>query len=111
MSKGSALLSLVSAIGASLCCIAPVLALLSGASGIASRLVWIEPARPYLICLAVLLLAFAWYQKLRVRQKDNCGCAVPKKRSFLPSTLFLGLMTGISVLVLTFPLYARVFYP
>ena len=41
----------LSAVAASLCCITPVLALISGASGVASTFSWMEPARPYLVCL------------------------------------------------------------
>lgn len=110
MSKGSALLSLLSSIGASLCCITPLLTLISGVSGMASYVTWVEPARPYLIGLTVSLLAVAWYQKLRPRQKEDCGCEVPKKSPFLQSALFLGLMTMFTVLFLSFPLYARIFY-
>ena len=36
----------LSAIAASLCCIAPVIALLAGGSSIAASFSWIEPARP-----------------------------------------------------------------
>ena len=111
MPNGSAILSLVSSIGASMCCLTPVLTVVSGASGIASYAAWMEPARPYLIGQTICLLPFAWYQKLKPKQKDNCSCEVPKKSKFLQSNIFLGLMTAITVLVLTFPLYARIFYP
>src|SRR5690625_7732599 len=57
----------LSAVAASLCCITPVLALISGASGVASTFSWMEPARPYLIGITVLVLGFAWYQKLKPR--------------------------------------------
>lgn len=43
----------LSAVAASLCCITPVLALISGASGVASTFSWMEPARPYLIGITV----------------------------------------------------------
>ena len=50
---------LLTAITASLCCITPVLALIAGTSGIASTFSWIEPFRPYLIGLTILVLGFA----------------------------------------------------
>jgi hypothetical protein len=56
---------LLAAITASLCCITPVLALIAGTSGIASTFSWIEPFRPYLIGLTILVLGFACYQKLK----------------------------------------------
>ncbi len=61
--------SIIAAIGASLCCITPVLALISGVSGIASTFSWLEPLRPYLIGITVLVLAFAWYQKLKPKKE------------------------------------------
>ena len=55
--------SILSAVAASLCCITPVLALISGASGVASTFSWLEPFRPYLLGITIFVLAFAWYQK------------------------------------------------
>ncbi len=60
---------LLSAIAASLCCITPVLALIAGSSGIAASFSWIEPARPYLITVAIAALGFAWYQKLKPQSR------------------------------------------
>ncbi|PZX67881.1 hypothetical protein LY54_00620, partial [Salegentibacter mishustinae] len=39
---------LLTAAAASLCCITPILALISGSAGIASSFSWMEPFRPYL---------------------------------------------------------------
>lgn len=65
---------LLTATAASLCCITPVLALLGGASGLASSFSWIEPFRPYLIGLTVLVFALAWYQKLKPQKQVDCDC-------------------------------------
>ena len=110
MSQKAAGLSLLSSIGASLCCLTPLLTLVSGASGIASRFSWIEPTRPYFIGLSVCLLAFAWYQKLRTQTVDNCGCAVVENKKFRSSFGFLVALTLITLLTLTFPFYAPLFY-
>ena len=56
---------LLTAIAASLCCITPVLALIAGTSGLASTFSWLEPFRPYFIGLTILVLVFAWFQKLK----------------------------------------------
>lgn len=109
MSKRAATISLVSSICASLCCLAPILALFSGASSVAARFSWLEPARPYLIGLSVFCLSFAWYQVLRTQKADNCGCDTPKKSSLLQSKLFLSLVTVCAVLFLTFPSYSKLF--
>lgn len=105
--------SILSAIAASLCCITPVIALLAGSSSIAANFSWIEPARPYLIGLSIAVLAFAWYLKLKPAKSNDieCNCETTKKTSFLKSKTFLGIVTVFAILMMTFPLYAKVFYP
>lgn len=101
------------AIAASLCCITPVIALLSGGSSIAANFSWIEPARPYLIGLSIAVLAFAWYLKLKPAKTNDmdCNCETTKKPSFLQSKTFLGIVTVFAALMMTFPLYAKMVYP
>lgn len=101
------------AIAASLCCITPVIALLAGSSSIAANFSWIEPARPYLIGLSIAVLAFAWYLKLKPAKTNDidCICETTKKASFLQSKTFLAVVTVFALLMLTFPLYAKMFYP
>ena len=104
---------LLSAFAASLCCITPVMALLAGSSSIAANFSWIEPARPYLIGLSIAVLAFAWYQKLKPAKTNDmdCNCETTKKASFLQTNFFLGIVTLFAILMMTFPLYAQLFYP
>lgn len=103
--------ALLTATAASLCCITPVLALISGASGIASAFLWIEPYRPYLSGITVVALGLAWYQKLKPRKADiDCACEEDKP-SFWQSKTFLGMVTALAILLLTFPKYAHIFYP
>ncbi len=104
--------TLLSAIAASLCCITPVIALIAGSSSIAANFSWIEPARPYLITLSVVVLAFAWYLKLNSVKTNNndCNCEVTKKPSFWQSNAFLGIITVVSGLLIAFPSYAKIFY-
>lgn len=103
----------LSAIAASLCCITPVIALLAGSSSIAANFSWIEPARPYLIGLSIAVLAFAWYGKLKPTKTNDmdCNCETTKKASFLQSKTFLSIVTIFAILMMTFPLYAKVFFP
>ena len=110
----------LSAVAASLCCITPVLALISGASGVASTFSWMEPARPYLIGITVLVLGFAWYQKLKPRTAEEiqCDCETTRsagdeeeKKPFMQTKTFLGIVTVFAVLLLAFPKYADIFYP
>lgn len=102
---------LLTAAAASLCCITPVLALISGTSGIASTFSWMEPYRPYLIGLTIAVLAFAWYQKLKPKKADiDCVCEVDKP-SFWQGKTFLGIVTVLAVALMAFPKYSHIFYP
>lgn len=110
-SKGFLGIGVLSAIGASLCCITPVLALISGTTGFASTFSWLEPFRPYLIGITVLILGFVWYQKLKPKNKIDCDCETDEKPKFTQSKTFLGLITGFAILMLVFPYYGKIFYP
>ncbi|MDH3650826.1 MAG: mercuric transporter MerT family protein, partial [Saprospiraceae bacterium] len=61
----SIVIGLVTAMASSLCCIAPLIAILAGSSSLASSFAWIDPWRPWLIGLTVVALSHAWYQQLR----------------------------------------------
>jgi copper chaperone CopZ len=102
---------LLTATVASLCCITPVLALFSGATGIASTFSWLEPYRPYLIGLTIAVLGFAWYQKLKPKKTDiDCECE-EEKPSFWQGKTFLGIVTVLALLLMAFPRYSHIFYP
>jgi copper chaperone CopZ len=102
---------LLTATAASLCCITPVLAFFGGANGLASSFSWIEPFRPYLIGLTVLVFALAWYQKLKPQKQVDCNCETDNKKSFLHSTAFLGIVTVVAGLLIAFPYYSAALYP
>ena len=101
---------LLTAIAASLCCITPVLALVAGTSGLASTFSWLEPYRPYLIGLTILVLGFAWYQKLKPKKQIDCNCESEEKPKFIQSKMFLGIVTAFAIVMLAFPYYAHIFY-
>lgn len=103
--------SIITAFLSSLCCITPLLALVAGSSGMASAFSWLEPVRPYLVGLTVAVLGCAWYQKLKPQKQVTCDCEAGGRKSFWQSALFLGLVTIVSGLLITFPYYARIFYP
>lgn len=104
-------ISLITAIAASLCCITPVLALIAGTTGIASTFSWLEPFRPYLIALTILVLAIAWFQKLKPKKQEiDCACE-DEKPKFLTTKKFLLLITLFAGVMLAFPYYTQVFYP
>ena len=101
------------AISASLCCITPVLALISGVSGIAATFSWLEPARSFLIGITISVLGFAWFQKLKPGKRADvlCACDEDRQPSLIKSKTFLGVITISTLLLTTFPNYAHIFYP
>lgn len=100
---------LLSAFAASLCCITPLLSLVTGIFGMASSFSWVEPARPYLIGITIIVLAFAWYQQLskKSKEEENCQC---EPTSFMKSKKALLFITLFSGLLLAFPYYASALY-
>lgn len=102
-------LGLLTAVAASMCCIAPLVALIAGTSGAASTMSWLEPARPYLIGFTVITLGFAWYQKLMPQKEVDC-CAPKEKQKFIQTKLFLGMVTAFAIVMLALPYYSHVFY-
>jgi mercuric ion transport protein len=102
-------LSILTALAGSLCCIMPVLAIVAGTSSFAANLSWLTPARPFFIGATVLILGFAWFQKLKPQPVDACGCAVEQKTPFMQTKSFLSLLTVVSIALLAFPNYAHLF--
>jgi copper chaperone CopZ/F0F1-type ATP synthase membrane subunit c/vacuolar-type H+-ATPase subunit K len=102
---------LMTGLAASMCCITPVLAVISGTSGIASTFSWLEPFRSYFIGLTILVLGFAWYQKLKPQKKNDCKCETEEKPKYIQSKIFLGIITAFTIVMLAFPYYSGVFYP
>lgn len=68
------LTGIIASLGASLCCITPVLAVLAGSAGLASTFSWLDPFRPYFIGLTVLVLAYVWWEKLKPKEEISCEC-------------------------------------
>ena len=100
------LTGILAAVGASLCCITPVLAVLAGSTGFASTFTWMEPFRPYLIVLTIVVLAYAWWDKLKPKKADiSCACDedAEGKVSFWYSKTFLLFVTLFSAVMLSFP--------
>lgn len=107
--SGLVSVGLLSAFAASLCCITPVIALITGTFGMVSSFSWVESARPYLIGITVIVLGFAWYQQLsrKSRKEENCGC---ERNPFMKSKKALLIITLFSGLLLAFPYYASALY-
>lgn len=104
--KASVLLTVLTSASASLCCIVPILGVIGGSSSLVSTVSWLEPFRPFFIGGTILLLGFAWYSSFKPGAKDDCGCE-PEKKSFFQSRKFLGAVTVLSLLLLSFPSYSK----
>lgn len=102
---------MAAAVLASLCCIAPLLAVVGGATGAIAAFGWVEPFRPYLIGVTAALLAGAWYQRLRKpKAAVDCGCDEDEQPVFWKKKAFLLVVTVLAMLFLAFPYYADAFY-
>jgi mercuric ion transport protein len=102
-------LSLLTAFASSLCCIAPILAIVAGTSSLTANFAWIEPFRPYFMVATVGILGLAWYQKL-TSKPAVADCCVPKngsKNGFLQSTKFLGIVTFFALFLTAFPYFSN----
>ena len=108
--------AIVTAVLASLCCITPVLAVLGGLSGIATTFSFLEPLRPFFIAFTAIVLGYALYKAYKPKKQNDIDCAceidgAENKKSFINSKAFLWMITGISVLLITFPYYSKAFFP
>jgi len=101
----------ITAVMASLCCVAPLLALITGVGTLATAFSWVEPLRPYLMVASVTVLGWAWYQKLKKQPEDACGCDPEIQQNFLQTKAFLAIVTLFSALMLLFPYYSAQLYP
>jgi len=99
------------AVAASLCCIAPVLAILGGIGGIASTFSWLEPLRPYLMGVSAIALGAAFYQAYKPKKEIECDCESDVKPKFINSKKFLWIVLVVSVVLFSFPYYSGVFFP
>jgi len=93
--------ALAATIAASLCCVTPILAVLAGSSTLASSFSWLAPYHNYLVAFTILVLLYAWYDKLKPVKELDCAC--DEKESFFSSKTFLAIVTLFAVVMLSFP--------
>lgn len=109
-SKKAVFTGVIAALAASSCCIPPVIATIAGIGGAAGTLSWMEPLRPYLIGLAILAIGYAWYNHLKPKTADDCGCKTDDKPKFYQTKGFLVGITLFAVISIAFPYYSGIFY-
>ena len=110
-SRKAMLGAVIATIGASLCCVAPLVLVMMGIGGAwIAYLTALEPYRPFFIGLALLFLGMAFYRLYIAPKKCKPGdvCALPATRRnqriiFWIATVILGSL-------LAFPYYGQVFF-
>lgn len=105
------LASALAAVGASICCVVPLVLVMLGIGGAwVSTLTQLEPIRPLFVLLALGLMAAAWrklYRTARVCEPNN-PCADPRIR---PRQRLIFWLVSVPLLgLLAFPWYAHWFY-
>lgn len=101
MSNKKIITALGATIAASLCCVTPILAVLAGSSTLASSFSWLAPYHNYLVAFTILVLLYAWYDKLKPTKELDCAC--DEKESFFSGKTFLAIVTLFAVVMLSFP--------
>jgi len=109
--RGTLVAGVFAALGASACCAGPLILLLLGVGGgWASHLIAFEPYSPYLTALTVLFLGAAFYNLYLRRRVCAPGDACAADRVIRNQRIMFWLVTLPVLLLLTFPLYAPLFY-
>lgn len=103
--------SALAAVGASLCCVAPLVLVTLGLGGAwLSMLTRFEPARPVFIVLALGLLALAWRRLYRQPAACEPGRACADVAVVRRQRLIYWVVAVPLLLLLAFPWYASIFY-
>jgi mercuric ion transport protein len=108
---GSVLAGAVAAIGASACCAGPLLLVVLGVGGAwGSRLVALEPLQPFFVAAALTFFGFAFHRLYRRQEACAPGevCAIPAVRR--RQRVIFWLVSAFAVVLMSFPLYAPLFY-
>lgn len=96
--------TLVAAVGASLCCIVPIAAVLLGV-GSAALGMQLMPIRPYLLGLTVVFLGTAFYQVYKPNRQECApdeSCAVPAGQRRQLTMVWLFAIVAVAVAALPY---------
>lgn len=109
--KRSLIASALAAIGASLCCVAPLVLLALGIGGTwVGSLTAMEPLRPLFIGLTLLFLGLAWGQLYRVPPLCAPGTPCADPRTLTRQRLVFWVVAGLLLGLLALPWLAPLFY-
>jgi mercuric ion transport protein len=111
--RGNGLLiaGILSAIGASVCCVGPLVLLALGVSGAwIGSLTALEPYRPIFIGLTLLFLGFAFYRLYLARTVCSPESACANPRTLKRQRLAFWIVTGLVLGLIAIPWVAPLFY-
>jgi mercuric ion transport protein len=109
--KGSLAAGIIAAIGASVCCVGPLLLLALGIGGAwIGNLTALEPYRPIFIGLTLLFLGLTYRQLYLVPQPCMAGATCPDPRARKRQRLIFWLVGVLLLGLLAVPWVAPLFY-
>lgn len=109
--KGSLVAGALAAIGASICCVGPLVLLLMGIGGAwVANLTALEPVRPFFIGATLLFLALAFRRLYLVPQVCEPGTPCAEPRTVTRQRLMFWIVVVILASLLAVPWMAPLFY-
>lgn len=109
--KGSLVAGALAAVGASVCCVGPLLLLALGIGGAwVSNLTAVEPIRPYFMAAALVFLGFAFRRLYLVPQVCEPGTPCADPHTLIRQRVIFWLVALSLVALLALPLAAPLFY-
>ncbi|HHC78760.1 MAG TPA: mercury transporter [Flavobacteriia bacterium] len=109
--KASIPMAVLSAFSLKLCCWGPlVLTGIAGISGSTAYFSWLTVFRPYLLAVALLSLAVAFYQAYKPIPKEKCENCSHEKKGFIKSKLYVWLVASFILLMSLLSYYPTLFY-
>jgi mercuric ion transport protein len=109
--NGFLIAGILSAIGASICCVGPLVLLALGISGAwIGSLTALEPYRPIFIGLTLLFLGFAFYRLFLVRPACSLESACANPRTLKRERVAFWIVTVLALGLIAVPWFAPLFY-
>ena len=109
--RGSLLAGALAAVGASVCCVGPLVLLTLGIGGAwISNLTALEPLRPWFIAATLLFLGLAFRRLYLIPQVCEPGTPCADPRTVVRQRLIFWLVTVAVAALLAVPLAAPLFY-
>lgn len=109
--KGFLVAGILAAVGASVCCVGPLVLLALGVSGAwIGSLTALEPYRPFFIGLTLLFLGFAFHRLYFARRACTPGSACANPRTLKHQRLAFWIVTVLVLGLISVPWLAPLFY-